>query len=121
MCLASSLMPHTHFIWSATWVCGCAAMMSVSARMTVSGVLSSCDASAMNCVCWSQARLTGRVMRWASNMLTKVTATSVSAKTARIPITVARIEERNAPASAKAMTSSPSLLEWMHQKRPRSV
>ena len=68
----------------ASTVCpGLDSRMPVLARITVSGVLSSCEASAMNCRCWSHAACTGRSAQRDRYRLTNSSAAIASAKPAR--------------------------------------
>ena len=64
---------------------GCDMRIDVFARMTVSGVFSSCEASATNCRCCSHARFTGRrAQREKNTLITKKIASATTPTPARV-------------------------------------
>ena len=105
---ASTWVLSIHWRWLAMVPPPRCRRMALLARMTVSGVFSSWDASAMNCCCWAQARCTGR-----SAQREKTRFSRNSRPKAPRPTAVStRASERQpsaAPPSAKAtMRSGPA-------------
>ena len=75
--------------------------------ITVSGVLSSCEASATNCLCRSQASSTGRTAQRASSRLTTRKAVKLSAPMSRLFFTRLAMTLRSLDMSAKTMYCVP--------------
>ena len=103
---ASLCVLSIHWLWLATLRSGCARRMDVLARMTVSGVLSSWDASATNRCCWSHARATGpSAQREKNTLMTRNTARAPTPTAASVR--ASDCQEDAALASAKATNVVP--------------
>ena len=81
--------------------------MPVLARMTVSGVLSSCEASATNCRCCAQLRSTGRTTHADKKKLMRNNAISPAAPSCRAEVKKERIEAYSCVRSTKAIHICP--------------
>ena len=106
MASASCCVLSSHWLWLATLRSGCSSAMDVLARITVSGVFRSCDASATKRRCCVQARATGRsAQRLKNRLMTRNTASAATSTTASV---AARARQPLAlPMSANARYMTP--------------